>query len=398
MYSFVVSLDQLATAGSVSLFLVFWVYVWSVWVTKAGVSASYRPVAPARDERLRTTVIVPVYKEDPAVFEQVLDSVVGNRPTELIVVLDGGDARLEAIAEASGATVIAIPKGGKRMAIQAGLEISDPTTEIVLVVDSDTIWAPELLDHLLPAFDDPRVGGATPRQSIFGREDNSVRRLADWIEDLRYTLTVPAQSRFGQVGCLAGRTIAYRRGVFEEAVDALVSQSVLGVAMEIGDDRVLTNELLKRGWRTVYQSTARVYTDAPNEWGRFWKQQLRWARSSQRETLLSLGWLWRKPFALFCFLTDILTPFFLFAVLTVAIVHVFVGSGSWIGLAIWIELLLAYVGATISIGLRQLPHFRRFPRDAITLPLFVLQLTLVIVPTRIVGLATCFHQDWHTRT
>src|SRR5919109_1589339 len=101
---------------------------------------------------------------------------------------------------------------------------------------------------------------------------------------------------------------------FEPAVEQLVSQSVLGVPLHVGDDRVLTNELLRNRWRTVYQSTALVTTDAPSKWWTFWKQQLRWGRSSQRETILSLRWLWQKPVALASFLTDIVTPFALFAV------------------------------------------------------------------------------------
>jgi len=52
-----------------------------------------------------------------------------------------------------------------------------------------------------------------------------VRRLADWIEHVRYRLTVPAQAMFGQVGCLAGRTIAYRRAAFESAVARPVAQT-----------------------------------------------------------------------------------------------------------------------------------------------------------------------------
>ena len=56
---------------------------------------------------------------------------------------------------------------------------------------------------------------------------DAVRRLADWIEDV-YLLTVPAQSVFGQVGCLAGRTIAYRRAAFESAVGLLVARTSEG--------------------------------------------------------------------------------------------------------------------------------------------------------------------------
>ena len=184
----------------------------------------------------------------------------------------------------------------------------------MLVLDSDTVWAPDALREMLRPFADPRVGGVTPRQAIFDVGDNPVRRLADWMEDIRYHLTVPAQSVFGQVGCLAGRTIAYRRTAFEPAVERLVRQTVLGVPQHVGDDRVLTNELLRNGWRTVYQSTALVETDAPSDWRTFWRQQLRWGRSSQRETLLSLRWLWRRPVAFACFATDIVTPFALYAV------------------------------------------------------------------------------------
>jgi hyaluronan synthase len=208
---------------------------------------------------------------------------------------------------------------------------------------------------------------------------------------------VPAQSVLGQVGCLAGRTIAYRRIACERAVERLVAQRVFGIAMHVGDDRVLTNEILRSGWRTVYQSTARVQTDAPNTWRGFWRQQLRWGRSSQRETVLSLGWLWKRPFTLLCFLSDIMIPFLLYAVLVTAVVRMALGVPSPIDAPILAQLGLAYFGMITSIGIRQIPHFRRYPGDALALPIFVLQVTFFMAPTRIVAFATMFHQSWHTR-
>ena len=166
-------------------------------------------------------------------------------PAELIVVVDGGDPAQAAVAAECADRVVRIPKPGKRAAIAAGKRVSDPGTDAVLVVDSDTIWTPGTLRELLRPFADPRVGGVTPRQAVFDARANPVRRLANWIEDLRYHTTVPAQSVFGQVGCLAGRTIAYRREAFEPAVERLVEQTVLGVPQHVGDDRVLTNELLR---------------------------------------------------------------------------------------------------------------------------------------------------------
>jgi len=203
---------------------------------------------------------------------------------------------------------------------------------------------------------------------------------------------------FGQIGCLAGRTIAYRRAAFEPAVAALVEQTVFGLQLHIGDDRVLTNHLLRDGWRTVYQSTALVHTDAPPNWRTFWRQQLRWGRSSQRETLLSLPWLWRRPVAFATFLTDVVTPFALFAVVALGVAHALAPDGPDRGVDLSIELALGYAGMLVSIGVRQVPHFRRRPRDVLRLPLFVLQLTFVMVPIRILAFATMFHQSWSTRS
>jgi hyaluronan synthase len=161
---------------------------------------------------------------------------------------------------------------------------------------------------------------------------------------------------------------------------------------------VLTNELLRNRWRTVYQSSALVLTDAPSDWRTFWRQQMRWARSSQRETLLSLRWLWRRPVALACFLTDIVTPFALYGVMAVAVAKGLKGGETGPALPLGPELMLGYLGMVTSIGIRQIGHFRRSPHDLRRLPIFVLQLTFLMVPIRIAAFATMLHQRWGTRS
>jgi len=396
MFSFFRDAWELGHGRAPTLFMAFFTYVWVLWSAKALAARRYRP-STRRARAFTTTVIVPVYNESEAVFRRSLASVVANRPTEVIAVVDGGDPELAAIAAEYCDRVLRLPKSGKRTAVAAGLRASDPTTDVVVVLDSDTVWSPGALREMLRPFADPRVGGVTPRQAIFDVGDNAVRRLAAWMEDLRYHLTVPAQSVFGQVGCLAGRTIAYRRAAFEPAIERAVRQTVLGIPQHVGDDRVLTNELLRNGWRTVYQATALVETDAPSDWRTFWRQQLRWGRSSQRETLLSLRWLWRKPVALACFATDIVTPFALYAVVAFAVAHTINGDGGPTGLPLALELPLGYVGMLASIGVRQAAHVRRVPRDLAWLPVFVLQITFVLVPIRIAAFATMFHQSWGTR-
>ena len=124
---------------------------------------------------------------------------------------------------------------------------------------------------------------------------------------------MPAQSVLGQVGCLPGRTIAFRRSILMRVMDDVHEPSgSSGVFLEVSDDRTLTNLTLKEGYRTVYQYTSLVYTDAPLQVKKLFKQQLRWARGSQYNTLRMLPWmLGHAPLLAFFFLMDIVLPFLL---------------------------------------------------------------------------------------
>src|SRR3954453_1503449 len=225
MFTFLSDGHAALAGAAITPFLAFFAYVWALWAAKALTALRYRP-SVAEPGCLRTTVIVPVYREREDVLRRALASVRANEATEIIAVVDGGDPEMAAIAGEFSDRVLRIPKAGKRAAIAEGLRESDQSTDVVVVLDSDTSWEPGALRELLRPFADPRVGGVTPRQAIFDPNANSVRRLADWLEDLRYHAIVPAQSVFGQVGCLAGRTIAYRRTAFEPAVGRLVRRKV----------------------------------------------------------------------------------------------------------------------------------------------------------------------------
>jgi hypothetical protein len=79
------------------------------------------------------------------------------------------------------------------------------------------------------------------------------------------------------------------------------------------------------------------------------------------------------------------------------VAHGLRGDGGVSGLPLALELPLGYLGMLASIGVRQTAHIRRFPRDLARLPLFVLQITFLMVPIRIAAFATMFHQGWGSR-
>src|SRR5690242_9758217 len=184
---------------------------WLMWLTKRIPALFYRPIE--NDYDTTATIITPVYNEDPVLFRRALDSWAANQPDRIIAVVDVTDTVCMEIARGyPGVDVIPIDIPGKRPALAAGVAAS--RTELVVLVDSDVIWEPDVLAKLKMPFADPTIGGVGTRQHMYptnGARPTLWERLADIYLDIRYADEVPATTRWGRaVSCLSGRTAAYR--------------------------------------------------------------------------------------------------------------------------------------------------------------------------------------------
>ena len=282
---------------------------------------------------------------------------------------------------------------GKRNAVKVGVENS--TAEVVVLVDSDTIWTEDTLPELVKPFADQTIGGVTTHQRILDPQRNWISRFADWMEDIRCTFAMPAMSVMGEVGCLPGRTIAFRRTILERNMSAFMSEKFLGIHLEVSDDRTLTNYTLKDGYKTVYQRTSRVFTDCPTTLRKFVKQQYRWAKGSQYNTLRMLGWmLTNAPFLAVVYLADIIIPFWFVGVAGHTALRIAQGSESGVPHSLW----LALAGCLGGFLLRQLPHIVRHPREVVFLPAFILLVTFMLTPIRVIGFFRMAKDEgWGTR-
>ncbi|MFY0406573.1 glycosyltransferase family 2 protein [Solicola sp. PLA-1-18] len=394
--------------GHLYLFCAFVLLTWLVWLAKVVLSRGYRPWTEPHETT--TSVVIPVVDEPLDLFREVLQRIVDQEPTETIVVINGRrNPDLESVCEEFAPAVqwTWTPVAGKRNAVMVGTEAS--VGDVVVLVDSDTVWTDGTLPELVKPFKDPTVGGVTTRQRILDPTRTFLTRWADWLENTRVLYAMPAQSRLGAVGCLPGRTIAFRRAVLVDSMRDFMEQKFLGVFMEVSDDRTLTNLALKRGYKTVYQSTSLVYTDAPTRLGKMMKQQLRWSRGSQYNTLRMLPWmLGHTPVLAFFFVSDIVMPFLLLAVVTAWVIRYVTHTGEnlYAGLldlgptehAIPAIVVLTIVMSTLSMSLRQLRHIEERPVDLLLMPLYILFSSLFLMPLRMYGFLRLGHVGgWGTR-
>jgi hyaluronan synthase len=407
VFVFLLQLRDTVVNHRVYLFTIFVLLVWIVWFRKARLSALYRPFAASYSTT--TSVVIPVVDEPEELFREVLRRITVQRPDEVIVVINGPrNERLERICdETDGVRWTWTEVAGKRNAVRLGVE--EARGEVVVLVDSDTIWMPDTLPELVKPFADPSVGGVTTRQRILAHDRHVLTRWADWMESVRNEYSMPAMSVLGTVGCLPGRTIAFRRDVLVRAMPAFMHAKFLGVFLEVSDDRTLTNECLKQGYRTVYQSTSHVYTDAPTNWKKMAKQQFRWSRGSQYNTLRMMPWMLRHARSLaFFYLCDILLPFLLLCTVTSWIARTTSSSqpdllagfvwryGRAAGFAI--VLGITVLMSTLSSAIRQARHLRTRPDDLFRLPAFIFISTFFLMPIRLLGFVRmAYAGGWGTR-
>lgn len=387
--------------------MLYMALVWSVWGWKAWLSRRYRPFAGECDAT--TAVLIPVVDEPHELFREVLNRITAQQPDEIHVVINGPrNLPLEAICdEFAGVDMTWTEVPGKRNALRIGVE--ETSSDICVLVDSDTIWTTNTLSELVRPFADPKIGGVTTKQRILAPERHILSRWADWMESLRNEYAMPAMSVLGTVGCLPGRTIAFRRTVLVDSMEHFLTARFLGIFLEVSDDRTLTNECLRHGYQAVYQSTSLVYTDAPLEWKKMAKQQLRWARGSQYNTLRMFPWMVKnaKPLAFF-YLADILLPFLLlgaylgwfvrqFIITDIDLFEPFVSTFGRFGGGALVA-LFAILASTASSALRQSRHLRQNPSDLWRIPTFLIISTLMLMPIRMLGFTRMAHNSgWGTR-
>jgi poly-beta-1,6-N-acetyl-D-glucosamine synthase len=226
-------------------------------------------------------------------------------PVEVLVVDNGSSDGTRAVAEAYGAATgqrvrcIDEPRPGKSHALNTGL--GAVATELVITLDADTLLHPQairqLVARLLNAPSDVQAvaGSVLVRNS----RDSLWTRMQEW----DYFLGIASVKRMQ--GLYQGTLVA--QGAFSlYRTEALLEAG--GWPDAIGEDIVLTWQLMRRGARVYYEPSAVAFTAAPTRLLHLARQRARWARG-MIEGIRSVR-PWNQPRWLLRFLTaiDLLIP------------------------------------------------------------------------------------------
>jgi hyaluronan synthase len=265
-------------------------------------SLFYRPAPDPPGEPLEPTIaiVMPAFNEEAAVAGSVLSLLAVDYPQEKleIVVVDDGstDRTLEEIERAAGGSpvvrVISFPENrGKRAAMAAGIRAT--SAEIVAFVDSDSSLERDALRRIVRGYADSKVGAIAGHAEVENARESWIARMQAVRYFVAFRVCKAAESIFGAVTCCSGCFSTYRREAILPVLESWEHQRFLGRPATYGDDRSLTNYVL-RTWDVRYDELARSRTIVPTTFQVFLRQQLRWKRSWTRESLIVGRFIWRR--------------------------------------------------------------------------------------------------------
>lgn len=368
-------------------------------VSKMFLSALYRPFTGAVGS-YKVVAIIPSYNEDGDGLIDTLKSVLAQTyPIETIYLVDDGSPDqsgwnkvCQFVADhqemCQKVVLHSLEKNaGKRHAQAWAFRQSD--ADVFFTVDSDSYVYPNALEELLKAFNQPDIYAVTGHLNARNRDTNFLTRLIDIRYDNAFRVERGAQTVTGNILTCSGPLSAYRREVVIPNLEHYTNQSFLGVKVNIGDDRCLTNYAIGLG-RTVYQSTARCDTDVPENLSVFIKQQIRWNKSFFRETLIALREGLKKPAVFFWSTLELI----LFVLLTINLTHALMGQFRHFNVVFVIYFFQALI---LSAFLRNIYYALKHPFLFLLSPFYGLLHIVLLQPIRLYALLTIRNVNWGTR-
>jgi hyaluronan synthase len=252
----------LANAGLVAYYLV-----------AVGFVRKYLHRPPARGTVL---AIVPAFNEEPQLLGPAIEALLNQTivPDEIHIMDDG--SLQHPVRPFANSRVVwhRQPNGGKRHAQANVLGTLDPDDwDFILTVDSDSVPAPDALERLLQAMDDPKVMAATGLILTRNWQRNWLTRISDLNIGTSCLMIRTSRSVIGAVETTSGALALYRaRVVFKNLSNYVASGTN-------GDDRRLTMYALMEG-DVVVVNEALVHSAMPETVKGLYRQRLRWGKSA----------------------------------------------------------------------------------------------------------------------
>ncbi|RXJ44620.1 glycosyltransferase [Gelidibacter gilvus] len=282
--------------------LIFLTVATGLFVFKAGffiynlfLYYKYKAIKSVTNEELPTcTVIVPAYNEGKQVWDTLMslaDSEYPEGKLEILAIDDGSkDDTWYWMQQAKKKlgdrlSIYQQPKNkGKRHALYRGFNLGKG--EVFVTVDSDSVVKSDTLRNLVSPFVvNENCGAVAGNIRVLNNERALLPKMLNVSFVLSFEFVRSAESTLNSVLCTPGALAAYRRSAVFACLEDWINQTFMGQPSDIGEDRAMTNMILKQGKHVLFQRNAYCYTNVPEQYKGLYKMFIRWGRSNVRENI-----------------------------------------------------------------------------------------------------------------
>jgi hyaluronan synthase len=397
--------------GHYRVLAVLWLIYFIVTAVQWGLSWLERPftvgdAATAGLDRMRVTVNVPVFNEDPEVLDRVLYALFQQTrlPSRVEVVDDGSTVDYQEVQTwwerhhppAVQFTWIRQANAGKKWA-QARTFTGDPA-DVFVTLDSDTVLEARALEEGIKPFLDGRVQSVAGLELAWNHNWNLLTRLNSARQLTWQLVTCSSQNVLGGNVLINRGTFAlYRGSLIRDVLPAYVGETFCRRSIRLGDDTFLTTMALCRG-RAVQQPSAVCLAMYPANLSHHIRQWTRWMRGTTLRTIWRLrylrwtswGWLY-TVISLWLYVASM-------AIMALLVLQ-WPKSDSYMETLIVVGTLWAFIMASRILTVKRSDQTSLGRLGGVALnPLASFWVLAVLRFVRIYGTFTFLRQGWITRT
>ena len=310
-----------------------WLYLYSIiaamfLLTRYLFATFYRPVRIDPNYTPGVSIIIPCFEEEEWIQRTVHSCINQDYPVDKLEVIVVDDCSKDRSAERVEGIIAKLKEAdtgdhayrvaerirffrqsanlGKRDAMARGAR--EAKHELLVFVDSDSFLDPFAVRNIVQPFKDKEMGGVSGRTDVANTYTNALTKMQAVRYSIAFRVMKAAEGYFDAATCLSGPLSCYRRALVLKYMDSWLNQRFLGQKATFGDDRSMTNFILRHN-RTTYQDSAVCMTIVPRSYKVFLRQQMRWKRSWLRESLIAARFMWKKePFMALSFYMGVLVP------------------------------------------------------------------------------------------
>ena len=221
------------------------------------------------------TILIPIYNAEKTIKE-TLESIQRQKYCGNIYInmIDDGstDGTLERLYEMNlddNITLIKTEHKGKANALNRGLQ--EVKTKYTITIDSDTVLHPLAIRNIMNKLRKSNKKTAAVAGCLFVKNSkiSFITKLQEWDYTLGIFGVKLVQSNYHSTLVAQGAFSVYKTEILRE---------IGGWEDCVGEDIVLTWQLLSRGYETSFSKNAIAYTEVPEKFSELGKQRKRWAR------------------------------------------------------------------------------------------------------------------------